>query len=322
MSIARMFNIGLLGLKAHRQAMNVTGDNIANMNTIGFKGARVNFRDMLDRSALGSAGVGGGVEVSSVQRLFQQGAITHGSSPLDFAMAGDGFFMVEGKFNGAQGEFYTRAGQFRLDKDGFVVNDGGLKLQAYPFDANEVRSSLRSDLQIPQGTLPPRGTSTMNLVANLSSTTAVGPAFDVANLSTTTDHASTIQVHDSLGQKHDLTVYFTRTATGWDWNVVADGGEITGGTAGTPVVVGNGSATFDTNGALDTLTPANPALTVNFVGAAPAQNIAMNFGSSIGGGGTGMEKPPPMRFFLLLSPPPPAATRPCPPCRRSSTMAR
>jgi len=284
-----MFNIGILGLKAHRQAMNVTSDNIANMNTIGFKGARVNFRDMLDRSVLGGAGVGGGVEVSSVQRLFQQGAITHGDSPLDFAMAGDGFFMVEGKFNGAKGEFFTRAGQFRLDKDGYVVNDGGLKLQAYPFDANEVRSSLRSDLQIPQATLPPRGTSTMNMVANLSSATAVGPAFDVASLSTTTDHASTIQVFDSLGQTHDLTVYFTRTGTGWDWNVVADGGDLAGGTAGTPTTVGSGSMTFDVNGALDTLTPANAALSVNFAGAAPGQAIAMNFGTSIAAGGTGLD---------------------------------
>lgn len=290
MSLARMFNIGLLGLKTHRQAMNVTSDNISNMNTVGFKDARVNFRDMLDRSVLGGAGIGGGVEISSIQRLFQQGAITHGDSPLDFAMAGDGFFMVESKFNGAQDEFYTRAGQFRLDRDGYVVNDGGLKLQAYPFDANEVRSSLRGDLQIPQATLPPRGTSSMDLVANLSSTTAIGPAFDVADLSNTTDHASTIQVHDSLGQKHDLTVYFSRTATGWDWNVVADGGEITGGTPGTPTVVGNGSMTFDANGALDTLTPANPSLSVNFAGAAPAQAISMNFGSSIGGGGTGLDR--------------------------------
>ena len=61
----------------------------------------------------------------------------------DFAIAGDGFFMVEGQYNGVQGEFYTRAGQFQLDRDGFVVTDSGLKLQAYPFDANEVRSSTR-----------------------------------------------------------------------------------------------------------------------------------------------------------------------------------
>ncbi|MEE2904097.1 MAG: flagellar hook protein FlgE [Myxococcota bacterium] len=289
MSLARMFNIGLLGLKAHRQAMNVTSDNISNMNTVGFKGARVNFRDMLDRSVLGGAGIGSGVEVSSVQRLFNQGAITHGDSPLDFALAGDGFFMVEGQFNGAQGEFYTRAGQFQLDRDGFVVTDSGLKLQAYPFDANEVRSSLRTNLQIPQSTLPPRATASMNVVANLSSETAVGGAFDVNNLGTTTDHASTIEVYDSLGQKHDLTLYFTRTATGWDWNVVADGGELTGGTPGTPTVVGNGSVTFDANGALDSLTPATPSISANFVGAAPGQTINLNFGSSVTGGGTGLD---------------------------------
>lgn len=289
MSISRMFNIGLAGLRAHRQAMNVTGDNIANMNTIGFKASRVNFKDVLDRSMLGGAGLGGGVEVGSVQKLFSQGAITYGASPLDFAIAGDGFFVVDGKVNGAQGEFYTRAGQFGLDKNGFVVNDSGLRLQAFAYDANGVRSGQRSDLQIPQSTLPPSATDSLSITANLSSSTEVGAAFDVADPDATSDHRTSMKIYDSLGTAHDVTVYFTRTATGWDWNAVADGGELTGGTAGTDVIIGTGALTFDANGALDDLVPNPPLITANFAGAAQGQAMALNFGSPIQGGGSGLD---------------------------------
>lgn len=294
MSLSRMFNIGLHGLQAHRQAMTVTGDNIANVNTVGFKGARVNFRDMLDRSMLGSAGIGGGVEVSEVQRLFGQGAITHTSAPLDFAIAGNGFFVVEGQFNGASGQFYSRSGQFRVDQNRNVVNDAGMRLQAYPFDpVTETRSSQLSDLVIGPETMPPRATTSASIRSNLDQ--RVDPPtttpFDPANTDDTSNFNTSMTVYDSLGAAHEVTVYFTKSATTpgeWEWNAVADGDDIAGGTPG-PTIVGTGTMTFNSDGALASVAVPTTPLSVNWDGATPNQAIALDFGTSIADGGTGLD---------------------------------
>jgi len=289
-----MFNIGLHGLKAHREAMTVTGDNIANVNTVGFKGARVNFRDMLNRSMLGGASVGGGVEVSEVQRLFAQGQVTHTQVPLDFAIAGNGFFVVEGQFNGASGQFYSRAGQFRMDQNRNVVNEAGMRLQAYPFDpTTEVKSSQLSDLVVGPETMPPRATTSASMRTNLDQRVdapATAP-FDPANAEDTSNWKTSMTVYDSLGSAHELTVYFTKSAANpgeWEWNAVAEGDEIAGGNPGA-TVVGTGTMTFDANGALASVATPTTPLSVSWEGAATNQGIALDFGTSIADGGTGLD---------------------------------
>ncbi|NNC09857.1 flagellar hook-basal body complex protein, partial [Corallococcus exiguus] len=130
------FNIGLSGLYAANKALNVTGNNIANVATTGFKSSRAEFADQYSNSIRGtSAGknvVGTGVKTAAVSQMFSPGNINGTGQALDMAIDGNGFFVMSD--NGSK--IYTRAGAFYSDKDGYVVNSSGANLQGYAVDAN------------------------------------------------------------------------------------------------------------------------------------------------------------------------------------------
>ncbi len=292
MSIVRSMQTGASGIRAHGEALAVTGDNIANVNTVGFKRSRSVFEDELGRSVVGGSAIpqaGSGARLGHIQQMWSQGALLVTGAPTDLALSGDGFFVVRGNVNGVDGNFFTRAGQFRADANGQLINPNGLNLQGYQADETGRLASTVSDLRVATGTVPAVATATISMDANLDATAVAPAAWDPTNPAGTSNFATTATVYDSLGAPHEATVYFRKSAANsWEWHAMVDGGELTGGTAGVPTEGASGTVTFDTSGALDTET--TTASSWNFLDAAAAQTIAFDFGESITtDGGTGLE---------------------------------
>ena len=161
------FNTGLSGLRAASVDLDVTGNNIANASTVGFKGSKAQFGDLYASSFLsaGTNPIGDGVRVQGVKQSFGQGNISFTDNGLDMAIDGDGFFILN---NGGEVR-YSRAGQFGVDKDGFVVNNQGMKVQGYTADGDGNLSGVRGDLQIETANLAPRRTTNLQTDVNLDS---------------------------------------------------------------------------------------------------------------------------------------------------------
>ena len=223
---------------------------------------------------------GSGVRMAAISREFSQGSLTTTDSATDLALNGDGFFVVRGNMGGQEGNFYTRAGQFSLDQDGNLVNAEGFVVQGYLVNsAGEIDNQL-TDLTIGDGMLAPQATTDVEIAMNLDSNEAVDAAFDPNNPGGTSSGPSVpMTVYDSLGNAHEVNVYFNKEADNtWGWHAIVDDGEI-GGTAGTNTEVAGGRLTFTSDGELDTETDLT-AWTSTFNGAA-AQNITFDFGDSL-----------------------------------------
>ena len=134
MSLVSSLYTGQTGLEAASTDLSVIGDNIANSATVGFKASRADFSNAMAQQMIGSGGaaaeVGLGTELQSVQKILTQGALSNTGVATDLALDGGGFFVVKGSQSGMVGQFYTRAGQFTMDKSGYLVNQGGLRVQA------------------------------------------------------------------------------------------------------------------------------------------------------------------------------------------------
>ena len=165
------FNTGLSGLRAASVDLDVTGNNIANASTVGFKSSRVQFGDLYSSGFLsaGSNSVGDGVRVQDVRQGFGQGNISFTDNALDMAIDGDGFFILN---NGGETR-YSRAGQFGVDKDGFVVNNQNMRVQGYEADDDGNLSGVRGDLRIDTDNLAPRRTTQIDFDLNLDSRQSV-----------------------------------------------------------------------------------------------------------------------------------------------------
>lgn len=167
------FNIGLSGLYAANKQLDVTGNNIANVATAGFKSSRAEFADVYSATKLGSGSkvVGSGVSLANVSQQFTQGDINNTGNVLDMGINGSGFFTLSN--NGST--TYTRAGTFKVDKDGFITNTNQTaRLQGYGVDANgKVINGVLTDLKIDTSNLAPKPTSTVSSTINLDSTAPV-----------------------------------------------------------------------------------------------------------------------------------------------------
>jgi flagellar hook protein FlgE len=285
-----MFN-GLSGLRANSVDLSVIGDNIANSNTIGFKGSRVAFEDALGETLIGSGVNGGqvglGVNVQAVQRILTQGSLANTGIATDLAIQGEGFFIVEG----AEGQAFTRNGQFTVDQDGNLVTLSGDRVQGFQANgAGQVGSTL-GDITVANVSAPPKATTSVTLQANLDSTATAlpgGAAFDPANPTATSNFQSSITVFDSLGNPVQADVYYRKTADGaWEWHALTDGANVTGGTAGTDVEIATGTLTFDTEGKLVDSTQ-DTTVVFNPIGATQNQLINFNLGDPTATGGTGL----------------------------------
>ena len=199
MSVLSALYIGSSGLTATGDAIGIVGDNIANSSTIGFKGSRALFEDVLGGNAGNGQRLGGGVRLAGAETLFGQGALLGTGRSLDLAIRGEGFFMLNGEHDGIDGTYYTRDGRFNLDANGVLVNGEGLRLQAYSIDAQGNVSSTPGDLTI-GSQVAPSATAQATIAANLDSA-AVPPAlpFDPADPGATSNFSTSVTVFDSLG---------------------------------------------------------------------------------------------------------------------------
>jgi flagellar hook protein FlgE len=248
------FSTALSALDATSTAIDVVGNNLANLNTPGFKDSTSYFRDLVTESlgaGLGETQVGFGTGTPITMRQFTQGAIQSSSGVLDAAIAGDGFFVV----NNAQGnQLYTRAGSFQVDDSGTLRTQTGQAVQGWTTidsTTGDVDTNMQvSNIVVPVGGVKqPVATTSMTLDLNLNS---------AALADATSDHAETIKVYDTLGTSHTLTVNFEKTgANQWSYAVTIPGEDISGGTAGTPSAISgaSGTLTFGTDGQLTS--PAN-----------------------------------------------------------------
>ena len=245
------FSIALSGLTASNSALDITSNNIANANTIGFKSSDAEFADVYSSGAvnLNNSTAGEGVRLATAAQQFTQGNISTSAGALDLAISGNGFFTL----NGANGNVFTRNGQFSEDANGNVVSASGQFLQVYPPLANGgFNTGALSNLNLNTAQSAPVQTTTGNVILNLPSNAAV-PAqapFNPANSNTYTQSTSTT-VYDSLGNSFPATFYFSQTATPDQWSVNLT---INGTVVGAPQTL-----TFSNTGA-QTL-PANGTLT-------------------------------------------------------------
>ncbi|MGP0075323.1 MAG: flagellar hook protein FlgE [Bryobacteraceae bacterium] len=273
------FSIALSGLTADSDALDVVGNNLANLNTTGYKDNNVSFYDLLQQSiAGGSTQIGGGVSAPQTERVFSQGSIQATGGNYDAAVNGNGFFVVQ---NPSGQTLFTRAGNFQLDANGNLVTATGQFVQGWTAQNGVLSTSGPvGNITIPSNALQtPSATQNMALSVNLNAAGVVGQSS--GNFSTS------IQVVDSLGVSHDLTVSFTETGPGaWTYNVYIPGQDVTSGTAGTPSLVTTGSLTFDANGNLTSpAAPATVPLTISgLADNANDMNISWNLATQNGAG--------------------------------------
>ncbi len=243
---------GISGLSANSTAMTVIGDNIANVNTTAFKSDKFSFANVLSQSMGTSTtdGIGRGVQFNGVSPSWSQGSIENTSNATDMAINGKGFFMVE---DNSGSPFYTRAGEFTFDREGYLVNPDGLFVQGYAVSAVAADGAITlgaiENINVPaESTAPPQATTTFTLDINLDAGAAPGDTF-----------ASTQTVYDSLGNAIPLTLNFTKSAANeWTAGVTVPTGTVA--TPATDIVLTNATLTFDGNGNLTTGT--NPSITL------------------------------------------------------------
>ncbi|GAB3094017.1 flagellar hook protein FlgE [Lysobacter terrae] len=214
------FRISLSGMNAASADLNVTSHNIANANTTGFKQSRAEFADVFPVSASGLSrnAIGAGVRLEKVAQQFAQGNVDFTGRSLDLALSGQGFFTLSA--NGSM--VYSRAGNFGTDRDGYVVNPAGQRLQVFAPNAsgNGFDTGRMNDLRLATGDSPPQATASVEVGTNLpgNATPPLISPFD-ANDPTTYNHTTSVTVYDSLGATHTQSMYFIKTANPNEWQV-------------------------------------------------------------------------------------------------------
>jgi len=246
------FNIGLSGIRAASSDLDITGNNIANAGTVGFKGSRAEFSDVYAASILGSGSnaKGSGVLLGDVAQQFTQGNINFTENSLDLAINGNGFFVTS---NGGALS-YTRAGYFGTDREGFISNNFGERLQGFGVNpvTGQINQGVQTDLRVDTRSANPRATSEVDSTLNLNSTNvrpaiwqqaydteiaaggtpadalaAARDTFDPTN-SATYNSSTSVNIFDSLGNAHTLTKYFVKTdGNQWDMFTMIDGRQVT-----------------------------------------------------------------------------------------------
>ncbi len=257
------FNTSLSGINAANADLNVTSNNIANVNTTGFKESRAEFADLFQSTSYGLSrnAIGSGVRLSNVAQQFSQGNIDPTGRSLDLAISGEGFFTLS--MNGAR--VYSRAGNFQTDANGYVINPQGARLQVFAANANNDGFDVGrlTDLQLLTTDSAPKQTTTVNLAFTLpaNASAPVVTPFDPADSNSYNYSTGGISVYDSLGVSHTQTSYFAKTANANEWEVYnyVDGVQV--GAPTTLQFSDTGALTSPTNGliALDPFTPSTGA---------------------------------------------------------------
>lgn len=259
MSLNSAMYSGVSGIMTLGNAMNVTGDNIANVNTVGYKGSRTAFSDILSNSISNGSTtmqMGRGTFLSGVTPSWAQGSFESTANATDMAIQGSGFFVVKDQAKNAS--YFTRAGQFSLNNQGQLVNGSDMVVQGYRVTStvNGVVNTAGqiSNINIGGVQSVPKATTQFRIGANLNASASAGATF-----------STSFDVYNNLGGRVTLTYAFTKSAVTpltWNYTVAASSGTISAGGAGT--------MTFNSAGQM--VTPAaSPTLSISGfpTGAAP-----------------------------------------------------
>ncbi|RZL00279.1 MAG: flagellar hook protein FlgE [Rubrivivax sp.] len=242
------FQQGLSGLNVSARNLEVIGNNVANTSTFGAKASRAEFSDMYAAAlnGSGSSSVGIGATVAAVAQQFTQGNISTTDNPMDLAINGNGFFQVQ---DGRNQTFFTRNGQFKIDRDGFIVNNAAHKLLGYQADltGNITNTSDLVPIQLTTGGIAPKATDKTAIEMNFKSTDSI-KAVDIDFTDNTTYNFTTSQtMYDVKGQSVGMAYYFQKTGDNtWDMYVTANGSPIQTDGAGKPAKAA--TLTFPTAG--------------------------------------------------------------------------
>ena len=253
------FSTALSALAAQSTAIDVVGNNLANLNTTGFKSSVVSFHDLVTQSlgaGLGDTQVGFGVGTPITLRQFSQGAIQTTGGTLDAAIQGDGFFLVQGPNQSTE---YTRGGNFQVDKDGNLITATGEKVEGWTMVNGALNTNAPpGSITIPVGTVQaPVTTKNMSFDMNLNAAAVAGTA--------TGTYATSVTVYDSLGNSHIVTATFTEDATTagqWNYSISVPDGDL----QTPPFTPLTGSITFDANGKLTTPASTDPSPQLQITG--------------------------------------------------------
>ncbi len=230
MSLTSSLFSGISGLTTLGNSMQIIGDNIANVNTVGFKSSSYAFQDLLAQATAtqsGTSQIGRGTALGDIYSTFEQGSFESTGNTTDLAIGGDGFFQL--REGASERLFYTRAGNFRYNKDGYLVNPEGYVVQGWALDSDtgEDVGSI-GDIQLASFTSAPSETEHVTQIINLDSdatsqTASLVNAWDATNstpiASTNYEYQSTVKIYDSLGSTHDITTYFDKIS-GSDWEYI------------------------------------------------------------------------------------------------------
>jgi len=308
MGIYNALFIGASGLSSFGEAVRVVGDNIANVNTLGFKSQNVNFSDVLSQTVGVTKSnianqVGNGVRIGAITRDQQQGSLQNTTSPTDMAINGNGLFAMRDP--ATNGLTYTRAGAFILDKDFNLIDGQGNIVQGFAVDDVTGKAVGNvTDITFSNLAAQAKATSQVTVGATLDSNATVlptGTTFDPGNPSTF-HYKTEVNAFDALGQTHAVSLQFTKVGQDsagnivWDWHASVDGGELSGGTAGTATEIGAPTASTIAAGVVtpgaqsivfgpkgELVNEKSLPLTINWANATPG-SIKMNFGNAAGQG--------------------------------------
>ena len=236
MSLTSSLFSGISGLSTLGNSLQIIGDNIANVNTIGFKASEFAFQDRLSQATAtqsGTSQIGRGTALSSISSSFVQGSFESTGNSTDLAIGGDGFFVV--RESAGTAKYYTRAGNFRFDKDGYLVNPEGYVVQGWALDEDGDDEGSIGDIMLSSFTSSPSASEKATMITNLDADASDNSALDTLASSwdgtATTplgssnyEYQTTVSVYDSLGSTHDVTIYYDpgSTANTWEYIVTCD----------------------------------------------------------------------------------------------------
>ena len=271
------FETALTGLNAASSDLNVISNNIANASTTGFKASRAEFADIY--ASASSTAIGNGVRLASVAQQFSQGSVSITQNNLDLAINGQGFFRLNDNGN----IVYSRAGQFQVDNNGYMVNSNGQRLTAYTADAAGNISGATGSVKLSSADIPPTATTTVTLGLNVDASQNVPTSGFSVTDPTSFNHSTSTSVYDSFGSSHLMSTYYVKTGpSAWNAYTYVDGSNISkgGGVAGSPdkFVFGSAGKLSTING---TAVPPYTLTTGVFTppnGSAPL-TLTMNYGA-------------------------------------------
>lgn len=262
------FETAISGLNAATTQLDIASNNIANVNTNGFKQSRAEFSDIFTGSNLGvsSLAVSRGVRTAAISQQFDQGNIKSTNNNFDLAISGGGFFMLDDD----GGRVYSRAGAFGVDRSGYVTNSANQTLMAFKVDSAGLPAGTPVPLQIDTSDVAPNATSQVMVGVNLrAAAPTIALPFD-PTVASSYSNSSSMTFFDSLGNPHDTVLYFVKTAANtYDTHLVLDGVELPPSASGT--------VTFGTDGKIASPATGQVAYAPAAVAGAAAMNITLNY---------------------------------------------